>query len=78
MPKITAFRDYKCFKIYINNILHIEILINNFDGVQSWFEGSKKKMYFIEFYKKQGDPIQMGYDEFSNWKTILNLIDENL
>ena len=76
--KIKIKRDFQNLRIYINGILHLEIRMNNHDGVQSWYEGSKKKMYFIEFYRKEGGPILMGYDEFEIWETILKLIDENI
>ena len=71
-------RDFQSLKIYINGLLHLEIRMNNHDGVQSWYEGSKKKMYFIEFYRKEGNPILLAYDEYENWKTILKLIDDNI
>ena len=76
--KIKIKRDFQSLRIYINDILHLEIRMNNHDGVQSWCEGTKKKMYFIEFYRKQGTPVLMGYENFEDWKTILKLIDENI
>lgn len=77
-PKITATRDYYSFRIYINDLLHVEIRMENYDAVQSWYEGSKKRMYFIEFYRKEGEPILLGYDEAETWTEILKLIDLNI
>jgi len=76
--KIKIFKDHRSLRIYIDEILHVEILIGNYNGLQSWLEGSKKKMFFIEFYFKQGNSIILEYDEFDMWKTILRLIDENI
>lgn len=76
--KIECTRDYYSLRIYINDILHVEIRMENHDGVQSWYEGSRKRMYFIEFYRKEGDPILLGYDEVENWKAVLKLIDANI
>lgn len=77
-PKIEAIRDFQSFKIYINTLLHLEVRMKNHDGMQSWYEGSKKKMYFIEFYRKKGNSILMGYDIKETWQNILTLIDENI
>ena len=72
-------RDYLSFKIYINELLHLEIRMNNHDGVQAWYEGSGiNKMYYIEFYRQIGEPITLEYDYVENWKAILKLIDENI
>lgn len=79
MPnKIIATRDYFSLRIYINDLLHFEVQMENHDGVQSWYEGTKKRMYYIEFYRKQGEPIMLAYDDVKNWEIILKLIDENI
>jgi hypothetical protein len=52
--------------------------MDNHDGVQSWLEGSSKHMYIIEFYRKEGDPIQMEYDDYDIWASILKEIDKNI
>lgn len=74
--KITCFRDYYHLKIYINGILHIHLNMENHDGLQSWYEGSGHRNYFIEFYRKEGEPILTGYDLKENWVEILNLLDK--
>lgn len=77
-PKIVGFRDQFTFKIYINDLLHLEIRMANHDGMQSWLEGSKTQMYFIEFYRKEGKSILLEYEDIENWKTILKIIDEKM
>lgn len=78
MNTVKAFRDFQSFKIYINDLLHLELRMDNHDGVQSWLEGSSKHMYIIEFYRKEGDPIQMEYDDYDIWASILKEIDKNI
>lgn len=77
-PQIRAERTYYSLRIYINDILHLEVRMDNHDGVQSWYEGDNHRNYFIEFYRKKGDPILLEYDNFENWKEILKLINENI
>lgn len=76
--KIIAKRNYHGIRIYINDILHLVILIKNYNGIQSWYEGDKKRIYYIEVSFKEGEPILIEYSDFDNWKTILKLIDNNL
>lgn len=59
------------FKIYINNILHLFILIPNLSGVQSWRENN---CYYIEYTFKEGESIVSEYT-YDNWVTVLELID---
>lgn len=75
---ITSYRDFQSFKIFINGLLHIEIRMDNHDGIQSWYDGTTKKVYYIEFYRKIGNPIRCGYDLEENWRKILELINENI
>lgn len=77
-PKIECFRDYYHLKIYINGLLHLHLNMENHDGFQSWYEGNKKRIYFIEMCRKQGEPILLGYDDLEIWETILKLLDENI
>ncbi len=81
MPKenqIEVVRDGLSLKIYINKLLHLELRMNNHDGIQAWLEGSSKHMYFIEFYREEGDPVLLEYDEVDIWETILKLLDKNI
>jgi len=76
--KIIAKKSFHGIKIYINDILHISFLMENYTGIQSWYEGNKTKIYYIEISFKEGEQLLLEYTEFDNWKTILKLIDENL
>lgn len=77
MNKVTGKRDFRAIKIYINELLHFEMLIESYDAVQSWAEGSNKNMYFIQFYRKTGNPIKLEYENKDTWVEILKIIDEN-
>ena len=84
-PKITCESDYRDIRIYINDILHIIIPRPNVDNeardsirLQSYYVGSRKaKRYFIEIGGGDNSDY-FGYDRFETWKTVLNLLDENI
>lgn len=76
--KITIKRNYSNVRIYINGILHLSAVLVNYNGIQSWYEGDKNRIYFIEISFKEGEPILLEYTNFDNWKTILKLIDDNI
>lgn len=79
MNTVSVKKDYQSLKIYIEGLLHLELRMDNHDGIQSWLEGScKSKIYKIEFYRKESDPIVTEYDDIKIWKDILVLIDENI
>ena len=76
--QITCFRDNYNLRIYINNVLHLQIMMKNYDGLQSWLEGTKKFTFYIEIYKKDQPSVLCEYDERERWETILNLLDQNI
>lgn len=76
MIKIT--NDLHSLKIYINDLLHFSLLIENYIAIQSWIAGTKKKRYYIEFYLKEGESITLEYEKFELWKSILEELDKNL
>lgn len=76
--EIKADRDHLSLRVYINDLLHFEVRMSNHDGIQSWVEGSKGRIYFIEFYRKEGRPITLCYDKRETWEKIINLIDKNI
>jgi hypothetical protein len=78
MNKVTCQRDFRALRIYINDSLHFEMLMDNHDAIHSWMEGSSKCMYFIEFYRKTGTTIKLEYEDKSIWENILILINKNL
>lgn len=77
-PTVTAYRDWQCLRLYINGLLHFQILMENHDAMQSWLEGSFSSIYCIEFYRKVGDPILLQYDNEDTWKDVLKLLDKHL
>ncbi len=78
IPEITCKKDFRSLRIYIKEILFLELRLENHDGVQSWKEDKEGQRYLIEFYRKQGDPIMMEFDELDKWKSVLDLIDKNI
>lgn len=75
---ITCKRNFYSLKIYFDDVLHLEVRMDNHDGLSSWFEDSGKQMYCIELYRKLGSPILLEYDEKYKWTNILKVIDENI
>lgn len=75
---ITIKKDFRSLRIYINGLLHLDILMESYLGLQSWLEGTNNYIYFIEFYLKGEDAIICEYDDKDIWKEILTLIDKNI
>lgn len=61
-------------KIYINNILHLEILKNEIVAVQSWVNDGK---YIIEYSLTNRD-IKTEYYSRETWESILTQWDQNV
>jgi hypothetical protein len=78
MNTITAKRDFKCFRLYINDSLHLDLLMDTYNGMQSWLEGSGRYNYVIEYYRKNDELILCEYDDKQIWLDILKLIDQNI
>ncbi len=76
--KITCLRNNHNLRIYINEILHLQIIMENHNGLQSWLEGTNNFNFFIELYKKGQPSVLCEYDDKERWETILKLLDENL
>lgn len=75
---ITHYKDYHHFKIYIDDILHLSLKIEDYAGVQSWINGRTGSVYEIELYVKGISHIVLGYDKKETWEKILKLIDQHL
>ena len=78
MNKIHATRSHQNLRIYINDLIHIDLPIKEHNGLQSWLEGSDRRRYFIQFYRKIGEPIILEYEDRNIWEEILKVIDKNL
>jgi hypothetical protein len=75
---VSINRNEYDIRIYINNILHLQVIFKDHDGIQSWLEGTKKVTYFIEYYRKNNEPIITQYDSKELWLEILKQLDNNL
>jgi hypothetical protein len=77
-PKIDCVHTYGDLRVRINGMLHLHVVTKKVTGIQSWYEGDAKRVYFIEISFDSGEPMLMEYVDFSNWSRILKLLDENL
>jgi hypothetical protein len=77
-PKIECQRDNLELRILINGLLHFQIMMNQWDGMQSYYDGKKSKIFSIEIYRKQGDPIVLEYVDRETWVAVLQLLAENI
>lgn len=75
-PKITCYSDYKDLRVYINGIVHI-IFPRGRTRLQSWYEGNKFKLYKIEI-ESDGMTDEYHYDCVETWKTILQILHDNI
>lgn len=74
--KVTSKRQYEQLRIYINEILHLQLKLIDLIGFQSWIHGEKE--YFIEYYFSGGAKITTAYGDKEKWVVILNCLDENV
>lgn len=78
MIRITAKRDLRALRLFINDLLHLEIILDSYVGMQSWQEGTRKCVYKIEFYLNNGIEILCAYEDRAVWEQVLKLLEENL
>lgn len=77
-PKITCKSHTNDFFIFINDIEHIHIIKEHYRGRQSFYRGTNKnRLYCIEVYQKDVEPILFEYGDFELWKEIIKLFTEN-
>lgn len=62
-------------KIYINKLLHLNLLLTNFIGFQSYKENNAINKYFIKYYYKNGVNIRTEYDTIQKWVAILKQLE---
>lgn len=72
---ITHKRGVNNLKIYVSEILHLDIKLDSFIGLQSWY--ANKNDCKIELYFKDRI-IVLEYNSVDKWKRILKLLDENI
>lgn len=73
---ITAKRKYEEFRIYFDDILHLQLKLNDLIGFQSWIHGEKE--FYIEYYFINNSKITTAYGEKERWKTVLKLLEEHV
>lgn len=78
MPRITATRDLRALRVFINELLHLEVLMEGYAGLQAWQEGSRRCVYKIEFYRDKGKRIVCEYEERDVWEGVLKVVQEKL
>ena len=62
-------------KIYINDLLHLCIKIDEYIGMQSWIDDYSKYRYNINFNFKNNTDILCEYDDRNLWVSILKQLD---
>lgn len=77
MRRVVVSKDLRVLRVYVHGILHLELLIDNYDGLQAWKEGSELCTYHIEFYRKRGKPVLCAYENEDLWREILTEIVNN-
>lgn len=77
MPEVKVYRDAYQIKVYINDFLHLQIPLDNHNGIQSYIEGTYTP-YHIDFYRKSGETIKCEYENRNLWESILTLLDSKL
>lgn len=73
---IICKRRFYDLKIYIKQILHLHIRVDDFIGIQSWYD--RMGVYYIELYFKNSNTINLEYSEENVWLKILLLFDTNI
>jgi len=74
--KVTAKRKYEQLKVYIEDILHLQIKLIDLIGFQSWIHGTNE--YFIEYYFVGGAKITTAYGEKDRWIEVLKVLDSEI
>lgn len=81
MGNITSISNFKTLRIFIDDILHIDLPLENHDGLQAWFEhvGQKSNAkYFIDLYRKTGNTISLEYSKKEDWINVLKEFEKSL
>lgn len=78
MTIVTAKRNVHSFRIYMDGLLHLEVLMGYYTGMQAWIEGTSGCLYKIEFYMSSGKSIVCEYGTKDLWERVLQLVAVNL
>jgi hypothetical protein len=77
MLTFRSVNEKNSFKVYINDILHMEINQNNFNTLRSWkiSPNLDPDPFFIEI-KSNGSNTIYQYDTMEKWVAILKELDK--
>jgi len=75
--KLSFLRVHKSLKVFIEDILHLEVRMDKYLGLQSWLDGGGSSMYYIEICMDGGN-ILLEYDDKELWKGVLSLLNSKL
>ena len=74
-PKVLVCGIFNCYKIYINDILHLYLRnIHELLSIQSWIDGGNNK-FWIEYTYKSGMKILTEYEDYELFCEILKQLD---
>jgi len=73
--KITSKFSAASIKIYVNDILHIEVMRSKFVGLSSWQYETEGGLYYIEIVS-DGGAVTVDYDKRDMWISILAELDK--
>lgn len=73
--KITSESDHRQVRILFNGILHLQVLKEGHDGMQTWIGDN---FHHIELYRKGAEPIQTEYVSRSTWERVISHLSKHL
>ena len=74
--KVTAKKDFRSFRVYIDGLLHMCVPTQEFAGLKTWVDGDDNCTYFIEFNLKSGGLLTTEYESKELWVEILKQLDD--
>ncbi len=72
---ITHVRYPNVLCIYINDTLHIKLILSEFIGLQSWYENKNDCRIELTFKSTR---ILLEYNSVNKWIQILNVLNEHI
>lgn len=78
MAQVTAKRDLRALRVFINDLLHLEVLMEGYSGLCSWQEGTSRCVYKIEFHRDRGNSLLCEYEDRGLWEQVLRAVEKNL
>lgn len=74
---ITSKIDSKWLKIYIYEILHLSVWLDDLHAIQAWIEIDG--WYCVYLYMGGlADPILLEYSDEERWKGVVKVLEENV